>query len=576
MLINVRFLNLNQYFIMNYIKFIFAFALSVLLFSCSNVPTTVYYNGKIYSLDKNNTVAEAIAVKDGKIIDIGKNDDIKDKYGEDELIDLKGNTVIPGFIESDGSIVDFSLELARYNNMADLRNLDNIEKIVSVMTEKVKTQKENSWVGGYGWDDIGSSEKIELINKFTLDKISANHNIYIINEDGSVVWCNSKAIETMQITKLTPSPENGEIGKDEKGEPDGLLFGDAVNLVKEKLPKFTKEDMQNALVNGSKELLKYGITGVVDRNLNKESINEFKELIDSNKIPLHIYAVLTGNDQTFADYLQNGIEKNYKNKLTVRAVTLDYDGAFELQSAAMNEKYKEENNSKIPYTDEATIEKVLRTALDKNFQFTIKTVGDDAVTKVLNVIEKVLKEKNPQDARIKLEGLEFVNPDDLKRIKELKIIPSVKPESNIFDSYYLDYLIAPDAKKKFALWKSLLENGGLIVSSSGFPFSLSINPLVQIYYLTARQPLDTNLNDIPNPEQKLTVLDAVKSYTVWAAYAAFQEELKGSLEKGKIADMVVLSDDIFNINVKDIPNTKILMTVVNGTIVYENKEASGK
>lgn len=561
---------------MKYIKLIFIVTISFMMFSCSKSPTTVFYNGKIYTMDKNNTVTEAIAVKDGKIVEIGKNNEVKDKYGKDNLVDLKGKTVIPGFIESDGSLVDFSLELARYNNMVDLRNAKTIDNIVTLVSEKVKSQKEETWVGGYGWDDEGLMESIALINKFTLDKISTKHYIYLINKDGIIVWCNSKAIEALQITGSTQSPEGGEISRDDMGEPDGLLFGKAINLVKEKLPKFTKEDMQTALSNGAQELLKYGITGVADRNLNKESIDAYKELIDSNKVNIHIYAVLTGTDETFTEYLQKGIEANYKNKLTVRAVTLDYDGAFELHSAAMNENYKSEPKKKKPYTDEAAIEKTLRDAIDKNFQFTIKTVGDDAVKKVLNVIEKVIREKNPKDPRIKLESVEFVDPNDMTRMKDLKIIPSIRPEINIFDSYCLNEIIAPEAKKNYALWNSIIKSTGMITCGSGFPFSHSINPLIEIFYMTMRQPIDTILNNIPNPEQKISILDAVKSYTVWAAYSTYQEDTKGTLERGKYADMVVLSDDIFNINGSGLLNTKILMTIINGKTVYENKENSNK
>ena len=557
---------------MKYISFLLVLMFSIVIFSCSKSQTTVYFNGKIYTMDKNNTIVEAIAVKDGKIVDLGKNDEIKSKYGKDKVIDLNGKTVIPGFIESEGSLVDFSLELARYNNMADLRNLNTIDKIVASVTEKVKNQKEDSWVGGYGWDDETLMNEIELINKNTLDKISTKHYIYLINNDGTIVWCNSKTLEALQITNMTPSPEGGEISKDEKGELDGILFGKAINLVKEKLPKFTKEDMQNALAGGTKELLKYGITGVVDRNLSRESINAFKELIDSNRVPLHIYAVLTGSDEAFGEYLNKGIEPNYKDKLTVRSVTLDYDGAFELQSAAMSENYKTDAKKKKPYTDDALIEKTLRDALDKNFQFTIKTVGDDAVNKVLNIIEKVVKEKNPKDARIKLENVEFISQSDLSRMKELKIIPSVRPESSIFDLDYINILISPDAKKNFALWNAMIKNAGMMTSGSGFPFSHSISPLLGIYYLTSRQPIDTIYSNTPNPEQKLSVQDAVKAYTVWAAYSTFQEETKGSLEKGKNADMVVLSDDIFNLNGTSILNTKIMMTIVNGLTAYENKE----
>ncbi len=560
---------------MKYIKFVLVILISVILVSCSKNPVTVFYNGKIHTMDKNNSVVEAIAVKEGKIVESGTSDEMKSKYGKDKLVDLSGKTVIPGFIESEGSLVDFSLELARYNNMIDLKNVTDVSKIVAFVSEKVKNQKENAWVGGYGWDDENITEGMELITKSTLDKISLKHNIYLINKDGSIVWCNSKAFETMQITKQTPSPEGGEISKDENGEPDGLLFGKAINLVKEKLPKFTKEDMQNALQNGAQELLKYGITGVIDRNMSNESINAYKELIDSNKIPIHIYAVLTGSDPAFTEYLQKGIEQNYKNKLTVRAVTLDYDGALELQSAAMNENYKGEVKKKQPYTDEAAIEKTLREALDKNFQFTIKTVGDDAVTRVLKVIEKVVKEKNPKDARIRLEGIEFISPSDLLKIKELKIIPTIIPETNIFDSFYLDLVIAPEARKNFAMWNAMISNAGMLTAGSGFPFSQTISPLTEIYYMTNRQPMDTIIN-VPNPEQKLSVSDAVKSYTVWAAYSTFQENTKGSLEKDKFADMVVLSDDIFSLQGKALLNTKILMTIVNGIVAYENKEINVK
>lgn len=560
---------------MKYINLLIVFAISVILFSCSKSPVTIYYNGKIYTMDSKNSVVEALAVKEGKIVETGKSDEMLNKYGKDKAIDLHGKTVIPGFIESAGSLVDFSLELARYNNMIDLKNVTDLNKIISLVSEKVKNQKEDAWVGGYGWDDESFSDNIGLIDKSTLDKISTKHNIYLINKDGTIVWCNSRALETMQVTKLTPSPEGGEISKDENGEPDGLLFGKAVNLVKEKLPKFTKEDMQAALQNGTKEILKYGITGVVDRNMSKESINAYKELIDSNKIPVHIYAVLTGGDEAFTEYLQKGIELNYKDRLTVRAVTLDYDGAFELGSAAMNENYKGDIKKKKPYADDALIEKTLREALDKNFQFTIKTVGDEAVSKVLNIIEKIVKEKNPKDARIKLEGVEFITPADLLKLKELKIIPLIQPETNIFDSYFLDQVIAPEAKKNFAMWNSLIANTGLLVAGSGFPFSQTISPLTEIYYMSVRQPVDTVIN-VPNSEQKLSVLDAVKSYTVWTAYSTFQENTKGSLEKDKFADMVVLSDDIFLTQGKALLNTKVIMTIVNGIVAYENKEINVK
>jgi predicted amidohydrolase YtcJ len=244
----------------------------------------------------------------------------------------------------------------------------------------------------------------------------------------------------------------------------------------------------------------------------------------------------------------------------------------ELQTASMRDDYKTEPKKTNPYCDEPTIENILRKALDKNFQFTIKTVGDKAVNNTLNIIEKISKEKKLDNPRIKFDGIEFVQSSDINRLKEFKIIPSIKPEACLYDIDVIPLKIPISNLKNFALWNTLLQNCGMITTSSGFPFSHSINPFVQIYYLTNRQFLDTLRNDIPSDNQKLSILDALKSYTIWPAYSGFEEDIKGSLEKGKFADMIVISDDIFNIDSKKLPNIKVLKTIIDGKLCYEYKE----
>jgi predicted amidohydrolase YtcJ len=552
------------------IKYVCLLSLMLLFVSCTKSPDIIYYNGKIYTLDSNNSKAEAIAVKDGKIIDIGSNDDISNKYKSSEKVDLQGNTVLPGLIDADGSLIEFSLELSRFNNLIDLRNCTKVEHITKLVEEKVKNQKKDIWIGGYGWNENNISDANDVnMNKSTLDKISTEFNIYLVNIDGTIVWCNSKMLETLQITKETPSPADGEIDKNENGELSGFLFGSAVNIIKEKLPKFTREDMVNSVEAGAKELLKYGITEIHDRSVNTEAISVFKELIDKDKFPIKIYAVLTGNDDSFEEYLKKGIEINYKDKLTVRAVTIDYDGSLELQSAAMKDGYISEPKRKNPYTDIATVERILRKSIDKNFQFSAKTVGDKAVNDILNIVEKIKNENGNNDLRIKLESVEFIQPGDLKRIKELKIIPSVKPEENMYDIDLLPVRISYSNYNNFALWNYLLQSAGKITSGSGFPFSRSINPFVQMYYLSTRQFLDTIVKNIPMENQKISLFDAVKSYTIWSAYAGFEETERGSLEKGKMADMIVISNDIFNNDLKALANTKVIKTIIKGKVMYD-------
>jgi predicted amidohydrolase YtcJ len=307
---------------------------------------------------------------------------------------------------------------------------------------------------------------------------------------------------------------------------------------------------------------------VHDRTVNKESINLFKQIIDSNKLAIKMYGILSAGDETFEEYLTKGIEVNYKDYLTVRAVSIDYDGALNLQAASMNDKYKIDARNTFLYATDEEIENAYKKALDKGFQFYVKSVGDKAVTNNLNVIERVLKEKNPKDHRTVLEYIEFISPNDLNRLGVLKIIPSVRPEETMSNIEILKDFIPETNSNNVGMWNSMLQNSKYITAGSNFPYSNYISPLTLIHLLVNRQPLDTNLSNIPNINQKLSLLEAIKAFTVYAAYASFQEGSKGTLEKDKYADFVVLSDDIFTLDTKKIKDIKVLKTVVNGKIVF--------
>lgn len=538
------------------------------LSSCSKKPDTVYINGKIYTMDNNNTIVEAVAVKDGKILETGSTKVISDKYGSGEVIDLKGAVVIPGLIDADGSLIDFSQNL----NFVNLFYSKNLSELKQTISDRVKTLKGNEILGCFAWNDFSITDaEANRINRFFLDSLSKDNGIYIVNYTMDFAFVNSKMLSVLGINKNTQSPPDGEIGVDEKGELDGTFYGEAISLIKEKLPEQSREEMAVQVQRGANELLKYGITEVHDRNIAEGGIEVFKELIDKGNFPIRMYAILTGNDKLFEDYLKKGIEVNYKDKLTVRSVCLDYDGAFEIQDAAMKDDYKEEPKRKIPYSDEFEVEKVFRQAADKEFQFTVKTVGDRAFNGVLNAIEKVIKEKNLKDHRTILSSVEFTEQADVNRLKDLKVLVSVNPEKDVIDMPLIPLLINPDVSKKAALWNSILKFSGYILTGSEFPYS-QINPFIQMYYLTTRQWIDTVLT-IPGPEQKLTILEALKSYTTFPAYSSFEESIKGSIEKDKFCDMVVISNDIFTSEPKKLLDTKVLMTIINGKVVYDSKNS---
>lgn len=550
---------------MRYIKSLIILFLVVSFTSCSKSPVTVFVNGKIYSLDANNTVYEAMAVRDGKIIEIGTTAMVKEKFDTKDVVDLNGKTVIPGFTDMEGSLVEFAKNL----NFINFANVKSIAEVRKVIGDYAKSRKEGSWVVGYALNELNfKEEELLRFDKSILDSVAPDNNVYIVNITGDMVWANSKLLRSLKITNLTPNPKDGEIEKNDKGELTGLLFDKAVNLVKEKSPEISKEDLSNSLHIATIELAKYGITEVHDRTVNKEAINLFKQNIDSNKFAIKIYGVLSAGDETFEEYLVKGIEVNYKDYLTVRAVSIDYDGALNLQAASMNDKYKIEIKNTFLYATDEEIENSFKKAIDKGFQFNIKSVGDKAVTNNLNVIEKVLKEKNPKDHRTVVEYLEFVSPNDLARLGALKIIPSVRPEETITNIGILKDYVPETNANNLGMWNTMLQNTKYITAGSNFPYSSYISPLTLIHLLVNRQPLDTNLSNIPNINQKLSVLDAVKAFTLYAAYAGFEEKTKGTLEKDKYADFVVLSEDIFKFDVKKIKDIKVLKTVVNGKIVF--------
>jgi predicted amidohydrolase YtcJ len=517
-------------------------------------------------MDNNNNIVEAVAVKEGKILETGTSKTISEKYEGGNVIDLKGAVVIPGLIDVNGSMIMFSQNL-NYVNLFYAKSLEEVKKTIS---ERAKLLKANEIVGCFAWNDFYVSDAdINRINKNFLDSITSANGIYVVNYTMDFAFVNSKMLGILGIDKNTPDPANGEIGKDEKGELDGTFFGEAVNLIREKLPEASREEVSTQIERGAKELLKYGITEVHDRNIGEGGVEVFKELIDKGTFPIRMYAVLTGNDKLFEDYLKKGIEVNYKDKLTVRSVCLDYDGAFEIQDAAMKDDYKADPKRKIPYSDEFEIEKVFRQAADKNFQFTVKTVGDRAFNGALNSIEKVIKEKNLKDHRTILSSVEFTEQADVNRLKDLNVLASVNPEKSLTDMPVIPQLINPEVSQRAALWNSILKSSGYILTGSEFPFN-QINPFIQMYYLTTRQLTDTVMT-FPGMEQKLSIVEALRSYTTFPAFAAFEDGIKGSIEKDKFCDMVVISNDIFTGDIKKLLETKVLMTIVNGQAVYDSR-----
>ncbi|RPI17666.1 MAG: amidohydrolase [Ignavibacteriae bacterium] len=552
---------------MKAIKILFLLSFCIFLASCSKKPDVIYINGKIYTLDKDNTIAEAVAVSEGKILAVGKSKELTDKYSSSRIVDLNGKTVVPGFIDAEGNLMEFSRNLS----FIDLRSARNLDDIIRIVSDKVKTSPAGEWVGGFGWDELLLPDAdFQKIDHTVLDKISAVHHIYLINARANITWVNKMILDEAKINKSTPDPENGEIEKDEKSEPTGLLYDDAQELVIKILPQPSQAQVISNVQKGITELVKYGITEVNDANMSEEVLETYKKMVDDNKFSIRLYAMIPGKGPLFDKYVASGPE-TYKDRIDIKCFHLEYDGYFETQDAAMENDYLKEPKRKTPYNDEYDIKEMTAKAFEKGFQVSVKANGDRAVKSSLNAIETVSKDVKSKVGRTRFEYVEFIQPNDLQRLKQLEIIPSVRPEVAMENKMAVNELINPNDSKNLGLWNTLFKLNNIIMAGTDFPYHY-INPLYQMYFLSTGLSLDTAANRISNnTAQKLSVIDALKAFTVWAAYGSLADEFKGTLEPGKLADMVVLSDNILESDPQVLLKTRILMTIIRGEVVYENK-----
>ncbi len=549
---------------MRALKLLLILVICLLIASCSKKPDVIFINGKIYTLDKNNSVVEAMAVAEGTIVALGKSGEIQEKYSDAKVIDLNGKTVVPGFIDAEGNLMEFSKQLS----LLDLRYTKSLDEVLRKVSERVKSAKPDEWIGGFGWNL--PVKDLEKLDHKLLDAISTTHYIYLVDINGNTTWVNKKLLDLTQVNKDTPDPENGQIGFYENA-PTGLFYEAAQEFVINVLPQPSEQQVMANIERGIKELFKYGITEMNDANITEQGLNVYKKMVDDNKFPFRLYAIIPGKGPLFEKYISDGPE-NYKDRINIKCVNLEYDGYFETQDAAMNDDYLADPKRKTPYNDDFDIKEMTKKAFEKGFQVSVKTVGDRAVTSTLAAIESVSKEVKSKAGRTRLEYIEFITPSELQKIKQLEIIPSIRPEVTLTDKIVVKELIRPENSGNLGLWNTLFSQNNIIVSGTDFPYHI-INPLIQMYYLSTGLSLDTADNRIANNSaQKLTLSDALRSFTVWAAYASYAEELKGTLEKDKLADFVVLSEDILAANDPAVLlKTRILITVIGGEVKYENK-----
>jgi predicted amidohydrolase YtcJ len=535
--------------------FILIFCLA--LISCNNQPEAdaIYFNGKVYTVDSTLNIAEAFAVKDGKIIATGSNEEIK-KYKSKTQTDLNGKFVYPGFIDAHCHFYGYGIDLKKIW----LLGTKSFDEIVDSLQQH-RDQLFMGWLFGRGWDQNDWTVK-EYPDNTRLNELFPDVPVFLMRIDGHAALVNKKALDLAGVTEST-TITGGEIIK-KNGKLTGLLIDNAVDLVKNKIPEPGKDYKTDALLAAQKNCFAVGLTTVDDAGLEYEKIELIEELQQSGKIKMRMYAMITFDSANSAYYFSKGKIKT--GRLNVSSFKLYADGALGSRGASLLQPYSDQHNHKgFLLKDVDSLRIVTNLVAEHGFQLNTHCIGDSANRLMLHLYHDALKGK--KDHRWRIEHAQVVNPDDFKLFGEYEVIPSVQPAHATSDMYWAGDRLGNDRLKTAYAYRQLLDQNKMIAMGSDFPVE-DINPLFGFYAAVARRDKKNFPPEKFQPENALTREEALRGMTIWAAYSNFEEKEKGSLEKGKYADFVILEDDIMTAPEEKLFSVKVLSTYINGEKVY--------
>ncbi len=514
----------------------------------------VLINGNIITMNSKQPKAEAVAVRDGEFLAVGSGEQILPYAGTDtKKIDLRGKTVVPGFIDSHlhgGS-------LGRHLLQVNLRGVKSIKEMQHKVKQQAKKTPKEQWIVGRGWDQERFRER-RYPSCFDLDQATLDHPVLLIRVCGHAAVANTKSLELAGITKQTKTPKGGHIGREPRTKkPNGILREKALDLVSRVMPEASKTILIDTCLSACRKMVKEGITTAHWIINSAKEVRALQTLKERGTLPLRIYVLIPVE---FLDHLTAlGLSTGFgDNRIRIGAVKILVDGSLGARTALL----------KRPYTDAADtcgmrlysrgqLERLVKKAHEAGLQLAIHAIGDKTIELALNTLEKALSKVPKKNHRHRLEHVSVLNPRLIRKMKELGVIASIQPHFVISDIWITERLGKKRGRWTYA-FKSLLDAGINMMGGSDAPVE-PVSPILGIYAAVAREPF---------PEERLTVKDALRLYTVNAAYGAFEEDIKGSIEKGKLADLVVLSSNPYKSPIKEIRDIKVEMTIVGGQIVY--------
>lgn len=562
-----------------------AFALGCAQQEAKEPADLVLRNGKVVTVDEQMPEAQAIAIKEDRILAVGSDRDIEGHIsGKTKVIDLAGQLAIPGFIEGHGHFMD----LGHAKMILDLTQVENWNEIVTMVDEAARTLEPGAWIEGRGWhqekwDSVPPGAVDGLPTHLGLSEVSPENPVLLEHASGHAAFANAKAMELASITRDTPNPPGGTIVNDAEGEPTGALRENAQRIVRAKLreyldrrsPEERRADDERRVQLASEEALRKGVTSFHDAGANFDTIDFFKEMAEAGKLPIRLYAMVRReSNETMAKRLPDYKMMNaYDGHLTMRSIKRQIDGALGSHGAWLLEPYEDHDSTGLALESVEDIAETAAIAVEHGFQVNTHAIGDRGNREVLNIYEEAFASApdGGKDFRWRIEHAQHIHPEDLPRFAELGVIASMQANHCTSDGPWVLKRLGPERAESGAyMWRTLLDSGAIVTNGTDVPVE-DIDPRSSFYASVTRITVDGTAF---YPEQAMTREEALRSYTLSNAYAAFEEDVKGSITPGKYADIVVLSKDIMTISADEIPSSEIVYTIVGGKIVYQGGGAS--
>jgi predicted amidohydrolase YtcJ len=566
-------------------------ALSILLSVClfglllgspnADPADLIFINGNIYTVNEKQPQAEAIAVKGDRIVFVGSNSGVKSFQGANtRVIDLHGQTVVPGMTDAHYHFLGVGQREMNLN----LEGLTNLNDFLAKVKARVDQTKPGEWVTGRGWIETFWQPPV-FPTRWDLDKISPNNPVFLGRADGHGAVANSAALKIGGVTKETKDPFGGQILRDKQtGEPTGMLLDNAQSFVSRHIPARTEGDNEQAAILANKRSIELGWTQIQDPGGSYADVDLYKKLYREGKLKLRIYKAVYGPGDQAQRLLREGpIIEAFGNKLNVRAIKVVSDGALGSRGAALLAPYSDVPEVKGPdgqmhpnvgflRVKEEDMLPMLKEALQKGIQVETHAIGDYANRFVLDEYEKALQaiptsQRKIAEPRWRIEHSQIVNPADIPRFAKLGIIPSMQASHAIGDLHFAPSRLGLERLNGAYAWKSFIKSGVIVPGGSDAPVERG-EPMIEFYAAVARKDIKGYSGDGWHPEEKVTRPEGLKMLTIWPAYVAFEENLRGSIEVGKLADLTILSADIMKIPEMDILKTRCVMTVIGGEIVF--------